>query len=434
MPTPKSKELGIRNPFIWRAGINFPTWEGVNRQNDPGAIRDAQLYDAINVRINGNEIVCRGGQEKVNPDENASGCVYGMVDVDEGAAMYVGMPGGSTDWFNPDGDPNIETNVLTGALDEQSISAFGDDSKARRRYYRLGGNIVVFGKDANNTGSLFQLVPPPVDVDPAQVTSKTKVTKLFDLAEASSFTVLQELRGDGTFGPVLYIGATSTGIPYRWDGTTLSADAAGSLGSGRQIMTTALGDVFVSGTNYIKKRNGGTWDTVSIPAGITTWEPSCGAEYQTYLVLGGRDSGMGSGPALLITYDGTTSVKHELTTGGTTPRAGVAVSDCVVAEGILYFAWTQTGASSNPAIIGKWDGTTWSDDIVSFTVENNGDAGFLTVMGEDLIISCIRDIDSDANHGTITGVQLSDLSDTVLVDFGAVSDDPSNVHADDVVL
>ena len=64
MAGPRDKELGIRSPLKLRAGIDFPGWEGINLQNDPGAIRDTQFQTLINARINGNDVVSRGGQTK----------------------------------------------------------------------------------------------------------------------------------------------------------------------------------------------------------------------------------------------------------------------------------------------------------------------------------------------------------------------------------
>lgn len=359
----KATELGTRSPFIHRGGISFATWEGVNRQNDPGAIRDTQLYDAINVRINGNELTVRGGQEKIH-DVAMDGCVYGFIDVPEGATslilvansdISISPPSARLDRYYTEASPMYgevfaESQNLQGLLDDDS-SKWNDSNLPRRSLTRFNGNLYQFG--VNDEGPrLFKIVLPERNAPLTGINSFANQSKLevaASIPEFSSACTRPEPLPDATIGDVLYVGSVSTGNVYRWDGQTVTVEDS-NLPSDRHIMGVFREDVYAASTDSLRARNFGAWDQ-SFTTGTTNFVPCAMSDYQNTLFIIGQDT--------VLSFDGTTVTDVSAAFTAVTTDTPIILADVKPFNGLLWFL-CQVGAISPLINIIKWDGSAFA--------------------------------------------------------------------------
>lgn len=367
MAGPKGPEQGIRSPLRRRAGIDFPQWEGVNRQNDPGAIRDTQFQNLINVRLAGNEISSRGGQEAVI-NTGLDGCVYGMIDIiaQEGfyvQSMSVENAGNLSIW-----DPL--TQSLTTALDPVLglfdpteltagyIGAGNIDDFPRLGILPLRGHLYITGTDTDT--SKTGIFDTSYDAETKTVT----VSLVQEVSDLCSWTVVNEAGED-----VAYLG-TIDGTVYRWDGISFVEEAS-ALSATRLIMFNYAGDIYAAGTDLLLKRGNATWTTsFAMPGGITTFRPVAALEFGNVALIAGSDAGA----AKVLSFNGTT-----LSTSYA-PAGDIEATDLATGGGKAFFSYLDP---SNDITIAQFDGSTWS---VFDTETSNTDVhpGCLRVVGNTL--------------------------------------------------
>lgn len=83
MPT-KQPEQGDRGRLQFRIGKEIVAWRGEDRQRDAASITDDRFRELINARFSGGMPVARGGQERMNPDDQGEGCIEGIFDTGDG--------------------------------------------------------------------------------------------------------------------------------------------------------------------------------------------------------------------------------------------------------------------------------------------------------------------------------------------------------------
>lgn len=361
MPSPRNPEIGLRQTKRLRAGMDFPNWEGVNREMDPGAIRDSQIQTGINVRIEGNEIVNRGGMTKIH-SAAMTGCVYGFIDVPEGATSLLlvahddGTPGEARlDRYYSESSPSYNTAMARAATLQPTpttLAEFVDDTKPRRSLARANGGLYQFGHDADNEPTLFRIILPERTTTLTGTTdflNQMKLEARLALPEFASWVETSERFSDEILLPVLYIGSTSTGKVYRWDGITFVAETSNLIPK-RHIVTKYQEDVYaVCGSNMRKRGENGLWGT-NIALGVTkTW---CAAEeYQTKLYICGDQK--------LLSWDGTAIVDLSAALFAVTFATGVIVDARCFGDKI-YFLVGTSGITQYVEIV-SYDGTTFTD-------------------------------------------------------------------------
>lgn len=72
----------------WRLGHKVRTFGGVRQDCDPGALPPWMFRNAVNVRFSGGGIGERGGQSKLNPDDQLEGCGTGIIPGDAVPATF----------------------------------------------------------------------------------------------------------------------------------------------------------------------------------------------------------------------------------------------------------------------------------------------------------------------------------------------------------
>ena len=392
MPSPKNQELGIKSPKRLRGGIDFPTWEGLNFENDPGAIRDTQFTEMVNVRIDGNEVFSRGGQEKIHT-QAMTGCVYGMIDVPEGATslMLVSNPQtlpptiGQLDRYYSEASPTYNNvfEPFLGTVPEILLQGIPDDASGiassanpRRSLARFGGNLFQFGFTDNGVAfppTLFKVVLPErtsTVSGASDVGAQAKREAVVDLPEFASWAVRKE-NVDGSTAPsatikeILYIGSVTTGAIYRWDGSALTTETTG-LPASRHIVVNYADDIWAMAGNKLRKRDGGVWTTEFTFA--TTETPHAATDYLSNLIIvRGND---------FVVFNGSTFTVTTPTSGGET---STLVTDVKPFGGDVYYTWRGDGASPS-AFLGKWNGSTFTHAVISAPSESSM-CGSLEVAG-----------------------------------------------------
>lgn len=365
MAGPRDKELGVRSPLKLRAGIDFPTWEGVNRQNDPGAIRDTQFQTAVNVRINGNEVISRGGQTRAF-NSGVTGCIYGMIDVDnEDVGIFV------WDQFGNSLSPTKGLFLYKPLADDytnliESPSPLDMSLDPIRNVIPFQGKLYIFGQDP------VSLVTGIWEVA-LDETSKWTIAQ--ELPDFNSFAIRQEVTTGGA-NEAMYIGTKSSNTIYRWDGVTLTTEATG-VGSGALIMFTFRGEVYAAAVNTLKSRGTGSWSTsYSMPVGITSFTPDRGVEYVNQAFLCGRDTTGGSEQRVL-SFDGNT-----LTISLSVQNAGGGIfCELAVGGGKAWFAVVTDSGATRQVLLKEYDGS-WTNAIICS--EDSSFTGALLALENDL--------------------------------------------------
>jgi len=395
----QGQELGIKSPLILRAGITFPGWAGMNRENDPGAIADNQFFYAQNVRIYGNEIVSRGGQEKIH-DAAMDGCVLGFFSLPDSTTNL--WLNGSLYIYNPELDP---TTQLTGVIPLQTVSV-ASDTVPRFGMAKFDGMLLSF-----DAGVLYQVVIP--ERSSATFLSQLKAEKIVEVTEFSSYAVREEIRADGDPGPVLYIGSVTTGDVYRWDASSLSVEPTG-LPTTRQILVTFLDDIWAIAGDEISKRNGGVWGSpISLPD--ASFVPTGAAALGNELVIVGFNV---DGGEIYIFNGSSVTATHEPTTG---IGGSNLVSSVTVWNGSAHYLWSQD-VPGGTCEVGFYDGSTFTDTAFSFDVGEGGAIGDLEEVGPKLYVSFTSS--GMAPPGGVGVINVDSTQDTIVT---------NNVHFPEVV-
>jgi hypothetical protein len=330
------------------------------KEGRPSAIGYDRLRQAINVRL-GDEIESRGGQSKVNTvavDE----CIYGIFDAqaeDYASNARLWIAGGEAaasgtytlSSYHPDDSPTFQNIILNENPSETGLPLFVRDSS------------VWFG-DAPTSGArricnLVRFSPPSGDT--SLESGGYSFVPRFE-ASLSLHANTDLLSG------VTYVGGN--GIVLSWDGTTVLADSGSVFGGGVPRIIPFREDIYGAATHIFRKRSGGTWSSISMPVGITSFVPNDWAVYKDVLYLVGYDHvGGNNNVSKIISFDGTT-----LTDVRTPEAAGFdsdGVMSCAVAFGYLYFVCEFDGVG---AVLGRYDGTTWTDSHKNMSAAGVGSA------------------------------------------------------------
>lgn len=155
----------------------------------------------------------------------------------------------------------------------------------------------------------------------------------------------------------LYMGGLSSADVTRWNGSVLETDEA-SVVTAPTIMAVFRETLLAFGTHSCKKRNlDGSWSSVSMPGGVTSFKPRAAVTYKDRLYIGGYDDATDN-TGVILTYDGTSlTVARTLTVSASSGDVGCV--DLAVTFGYLYYAYNALDMSV--AKIGRYDGTTWTD-------------------------------------------------------------------------
>jgi len=368
------KEQGYKIPKDLRQGSgDTPPFQGINSEEDPGAISDAEFGLLENAWIGdtGRIIRNRGGQSKITASA-LTGCVEGIFDAgDSGVPQEAASDGPrlygrtSTQIYAYDIDfvpPSQRIAPGATELPEGGFTLSGflylcGDTKG----YRMATTNVLAGQ------SLVDLAPAPTELftfpvnmsgigngDPRNASIRNLGTDLF-------FSVARVLANGGW-------------RVYKWTGAVLTEDDNVTLSATSLATPAALGvlgtelfagsrDNVVSTLNeIIRRRSGaGVWSDVALPAGVDSAKrPYVVGQMASFggslYIIGATQTGVGR--TYILKWDGAAlTVAREITEEST--PVGADPGGLVVAGGNLYFLWHKSADGAHPRI-GKYDGTTWT--------------------------------------------------------------------------
>ncbi len=339
-------------PFKRRFGVdNFPRWRGVNKQGPPSGIALNELREGINVRFSGGQIVNRGGQGKLS-ENTVTGCVFGMMDNHTqqiyGVKLYI-TSGTALEAYSLEDTPNLQQiTESAGAL--------------------YNGNMVVFQEQLHYIGGGINLYKiGPVELLPGQ--SAGDVAGLLRGIKIASHPTGDQFSFCTVFRPTLveeehiFIGCSTDGVIWRWDGVSLVADSTALGATDWHVLTTYREDLFVFGLHYAKKRDGGTYTNISMPGGTTSFRPYDAVTYKDVLYIIGTDDIGAVWTPRILSWDGTTlAIANSMDNTGSIQDSSEGGRSLAVFNGYMFYGWQDPdGAVNGAAMLGRFDGSSWVD-------------------------------------------------------------------------
>lgn len=381
--------------------MSLPRLRGMVKKPDPSSIPDGAFQEAINGRLVGKILVCRGGQEKLI-DDALDGCPELLVDG--------GDPGGNPasetgefifTYYSYRGDFQTDApfgfHIAPDTFEKISIDGDADDDP----YFgcvspTLDDKVYVGARRWMGEG-----VEPETTPLETLYTSEGEVSSEF-IPTAPMITGFAKL-DDGTFFYVVSVlGANSDISVYRFDGTDETHEkTVAEAGTEAHGHILADGDtlyflhpkaspaVLVSGVLpyavSIRASNGSWGSQIDLPndfiiSGMAAFGGKlyvCGAGTSGDQAIDGRIYEVSGSSATLV---------REIPTSDD----GLAITNNVYSmcsfEGVLYYAWTRGDADGGGCHLGTFDGTTWTDATVSFSNGGRAIARVLFTDGQSLYI------------------------------------------------
>lgn len=446
----KGKEQGTRSNVSLRVGIDTPYLRGINRDYDAGSIAQNEHQDAENVRLVGGRIDNRGGQQKLN-DVAMDGCIWSLDDLPMPVVglfltpFYNGQQ--SLDRYNTDLDPEYATVFRNTDLSISDPiyphSQFINTAKPRQTLFEWRKRLFVCSRE------IISEVVFPKDNTDGDVSLRRLISIGAGLNQISSMAVVPEAGEE-----ILYIGTLSNQELYRYDGTWLSTDGAIGQNASRMIVGRWHDRLYIFGTQYAMVRNPGpplvngipapgTYTTLAMAAGVTTFQPSRLIEWKDTLFIVGKDTAVapvpGSpGPGCILAWDGSTmTLAHQPENNSNAPYTpAVGISDGIVFNGKFWFVWRDT---DNVTLIGNYDGATWNDEVASLgPSETLSDCGDFVLANGLIYVTTIRGMaspgpglaDSQVVYSSSDGAGWTLVKNITLLDADAqASQGPPNIVA-----
>lgn len=346
-------------PFEFKAGIEGFEWGGMLTEGDPSANEKNRPRLLENARFFGGEITDRSGLTKL---------LAAQIDAAGGASVtYLGDHQITTPrklWIVTDGCPGISSAV---GFSLTCIDTEQDPEFQRVVYYdTLTSSFTIAGFDGNlHLGSdsvlrkLELLALPWGSSENLAVSGSSQDVPLVTFTGYDIGTMLE-------FDGKLFIGLDNGAGASRivtWDGVSwrIDLDSIDPVTCFGLYRVTDGGDCIVagfgSGTNHIQYRptgdSPGSWTTVAPGAGTLDARQMISYKDVLYLADVGGD---------VWDFDGTTLASARTPAGSTTCKSVATFG------GNLIFGYATAAA----AIIGSYDGSSWTDAEKDFDAQFSG--------------------------------------------------------------
>ena len=366
--------------FIHQPGLVGGKWRGMRREGHRVDIPDDQFYMLQNMRLIGGQWQSRGGQTKANASAASGTAITGLYSPDKDSG------GGARVLYQRQSTPVAAAIVIglisVGAGEDSPTSAYNPDDLSpvfQTIFPNAGDNDIIYQKYGSGLvaiqwdGSGNKLYDVSYSVEGGTGTATLSAAIATVTGRPVSNHAMAELGGN------LYIASdASGGLVEEWTGAALSTDGSSLGGGDSPLLASYAGDLFFCADNLLKKRNGGSWDTITFPtSGMSaggTFTPQSWAVYDGDLYVGGEDIAARSMFASrILKYDGSTFV-HAHTTGYSNYEvdADANVPALATFNDILYFVHKNQGDSGNdPTImrLGSFNGAAWDDTVKDWTAD-----------------------------------------------------------------
>ena len=357
-------ELGTKSPFRLRLGQNIDRFRGVNREADPAAIRDDQFQDAVNIRLTAaGKVTPRGGQSKVNTTA-MDGCIEALVDDEIGDGI------GKLYWANGTNKLFTYSNTQFPKVQVKAIETTKDGSIVGA--YDTYAVLADDAADASIRSVLATQDPDAIIEDQFTIASQT-VRDAMRL-DTNLFLLVSTVLGNAKV--------------YVWDGSSasLSDDSGVVPGSIFGNLATLGSSIYYlvphAATGLIRKYTAGVWST----------EATFTDENVRHLV--GFNNKL-----YVFSVNGGQAAIYEVTGGGLTLRhtysgvSSTSIKSVCVYGGYLWFVVSKDGLG-NGVTLGNFDGTTWTEDLVTTFLSDAEQAEYILAVAPDgAAMVCLEDVD-----------------------------------------
>lgn len=335
----------LRTSKKLRAGIDHAGWTGLNKDWAPGAIKDTQLTQAINVRIDGGIPKERGGQTKLN-----------HTPVGEDPAVF------SCDGFFDASDIGVRTTSVRppGPMPRPSALYMGGVGT---------GPVAALFNGAALASDMFNATMPTSLAAPVLIASGSAVGNSTVTGDP---VPLQHLTAHGG---AIWASTQAVNTQQRvdtWAGTgaiTVS-EAVNPTGAYPRYLHSFGGDLYavcsiITGT--ARRLSAGVWGNLTTPANalLTGFVTYGGA---LYTFGAGPTAGVGK-PRIYSVSTTAVTLAHEFPCTGVT---GGYVQAAVALNGILYVAYVANKVSATQIGVNRiasFDGVAWTDTVKDLSVQ-----------------------------------------------------------------
>lgn len=415
------RESGRRNFVTYRNNHEgFPGWDGVHLDTDPGGLAPNQFRHIENGRFTGGNWARRLGYEALNtvPVHSDTAKFRWISSVENkplriyiasGGCVSVDDVGFSVTWFDIDQEPRLQRGTYYAAINDISMGLFDERvyvglsttaprSSEFRRYETV---VVPWGKEQLDLAGPKQEYPI--------YTFPLRTIRWMEAFDNKLFISLD----DGTTG-----GAADNRIAV-YDGLSIFDGATAAMPADLAAMDFPASVMcrhrdflvagYESGANQISVREAGdvpgTWHHITPAAGTVQSYRMIPYRNKLYITPGGT----GANATNIWVYDD--AEPAAFAAGSLTVARNIVNSEivcCAVLGTNFYYGWRRT--TDGEVIIGKYDGTTWTDayKILSTQTADDGSAPSLLTKIDDLI----------AYRGSLYAAVFSDTSVTPPVNQG----------------
>ncbi len=382
--SPGFKRFELRNGF---GGFSY---RGIVSEGDPGSIPPNAVRMALNARLVGGEYGERPGLSKLftSPLNSATSAILDIVPYDPPRPLKLwvssaGCPGLSAGFGFSVGNIDQEQNpeyqrvvYFSTAVSSSILATFGGD--------------LYFGTDSQLRK--MQLIRQPWGTESFSLSGSSQDTPIVSF---TGYTIRCMQEFDGRLWIGLDNGAGASKVVW-WDGVSWGDDKTGidppTCFAPYRIQNG--GDALVMGTTTAQRLwvrsagDSGTWTNVGTVAATQM------VSFKDVLYIAGAGANLSSWNGVV------------LTAAARSPAGATAVRALGLFDGSLYFGYETATA----AILGKYDGTTWTDIHKNITTQ------FPTVINIRAIASYRGFLAVAGTGGGAPGyggaVWMSNLSDT----------------------
>lgn len=372
-PSERGSETG--HVDLRAGGIGIDKWRGVVREGDPAAIPDSALWYAENSRLVGGKILSRGGQAAVNGTA-ASGCIDGFFDAgDMGAqdpSVYVSAGfycsnGGSSRPHKIDTDGTF-TEITTDTTD--NFARYDDHI-----YYRSSTTqFKRFTLGTTSTANAFSIALIDAQDEGASMggTANGYLWILYGYDHANTPTNGRIYQWDGTSATSVNsfsYSDTSSEIRFDTDDTWRLFPFNNGFVAGKNANSTT--------TRRLIYRNAA--GTLAFPVFAGTISAGDGIGFDgdgRCAVLGSKlympvlhDISGGDLVTMVQSFDGSSCAVERTLESAAVSRT-IGLGGIVTFGGSIY--WSYTAGSGTALRLGKYDGSTWTDNFATVATGLSG--------------------------------------------------------------
>lgn len=380
---PKGPRDPDHEPFEFRPGVGgFPTFGGMRKTGNPGSTPPNMFHHLKNVRIVGDEVVSRLGQTACGDLDDPVIGLHVILEDETDA-----------------GDVLLGTSVMTCA---QTFTGGGMKTLAFEKAVQLVSVNTFDWPIIDLDGVAYSMVPVETGPGTAVTTGNgvTRIQKVDAYGQHGAALTTIEIHRDAV--DVIKTQLFAAGLNKLWIVVGSATDAAftkvWSFAPGSDTLELedspstivnatfdhAFGIAFNqemflffrtdtgAGDYLIRKRaQDGSWTTISNPSGfdfLAFPRPAAVYKNKLYLFQGKVESGT---DLFINEWDGTDfdTVANTIPMGGAgDPANNVGGASIGVHDGVLFFLWAGyplISVTLGTGYIGKFDGTTWTDNITS---------------------------------------------------------------------